>query len=145
MNRAIGIRILVFAISIAVFAAIVAAIVVMGPPSQQRQRRLDERRVQDLSTIVNTISKYTSTHEALPADLSVLGKQPGPRRAPTDPETGAPYEYIVLNAESYQLCAVFATPSADENAAAPYLQREGWTHGTGRQCFERNQKIGKNQ
>jgi hypothetical protein len=93
---------------------------------------------------VNTIGLYASTHEALPPDLSVLGKEPGPRRAPKDPDTGAPYEYAVLNTESYRLCAVFVTASPDANAAPPYTEREGWTHSTGRQCFERKQKIGKN-
>jgi type II secretory pathway pseudopilin PulG len=135
---------LVTGVSIAVVAAVVAAIVVMGSPTQQRQRRLDEHRVQDLSTIVNSIGMYASTHEALPPDLSMLGKQPGPRRAPTDPDTGAPYEYTVLGTDSYQLCAVFVTPSPDANTAPPYLEREGWAHGAGRQCFERKQKIGKN-
>jgi type II secretory pathway pseudopilin PulG len=144
MTRITGVRILVTGVSLAVLAAVVAAIIVMGSPTQQRQRRLDERRVQDLSTIATTIGIYASAHEALPPDLSVLGKEPGPRRAPKDPETGAPYEYIVLGTESYQLCAVFVTPSADADTARPYQERDGWTHGAGRQCFERKQKIGKN-
>ena len=146
MNRVTGVGILVSAVTGSVVAAVIAAIVVLGSPMEQRQRRLDERRVHDLTTIVNTISLYASTHEALPSELSVLGKQPGPRRAPMDPDTGAPYEYSVLGAESYQLCAVFTMPSPDASAApiSSYAEREGWTHGAGRQCFERKQKIGKN-
>lgn len=141
MKRVTGVRILVAGVIAAVAAAIIVAIIVLGSPMQQRQLRLDERRVRDLSTIANSISFYASTHETLPPDLSALGKQPGSRCAPVDPDTGTPYEYAVLGTESYRLCAVFAMPSPD--MALPYREGEGWTHGSGRQCFERKQKIGK--
>ncbi len=145
MNRATGVRILLTSVIASVAAAVVAAIFVLGSPAQQRQRRLDERRVRDLSTIANSIAMYASTHDALPADLSVLGNEPGPRRAPTDPDTGAPYEYAVLGAESYRLCAVFADPSADGRVQPfiPFAEREGWAHSAGKQCFDRKQKIRK--
>lgn len=142
MNRTTGVRTLVAGITAAVIAAIIAAIVVLGSPAQQRQRRLDERRVRDLSTIVNAIRLYAGTHEVLPPDLSVLNKQPGLPRAPSDPDTGMPYEYSVLNADSYQLCATFAMPTQD--ASPPYPETDGWTHSAGRQCFERKQKVGRN-
>jgi type II secretory pathway pseudopilin PulG len=142
MNRAAGIRILVAAVTAAVVAAVIGAIVVLGSPAQQRQRHLDERRVRDLSSISATINLYASTHGALPPDLAALGKEPGPRHAPNDPDTGAPYDYSVLTDESYRLCATFALPSPETDA--PYMERDGWTHAAGRQCFERKQKAGKN-
>jgi len=114
----------------------------LGSPEQQRQRHLDERRVRDLSNISASINFYAGTHSALPLDLAALGKEPGPHRASNDPDTGAPYEYSVLSAESYQLCATFALPSPETNA--PYMEHENWTHAAGRQCFERKQKIAKN-
>lgn len=141
MNRTTGVRILVAGVTTAVIAAIVAAIVVLGSPAQQRQRRLDERRVRDLSTIVNAIRLYAATHQALPPDLSALNKQPGLPRAPSDPDTGAPYDYSVLNADSYQLCATFAMPTPDNSQ--PYVATDGWTHDVGQQCFERKQKVGR--
>jgi hypothetical protein len=142
MNRAAGVKFLVAAVTAFVVAALIAAIVVLGSPALQRQRHLDERRVRDLSSISANINFYASTHNALPPDLATLGKEPGPRRAPNDPDTGAPYEYSVLTAESYQLCAVFALPSPETDA--PYMERDGWTHAAGRQCFERTHKITKN-
>lgn len=142
MNRAAGVRILIGVVTAAVIAAVIAAIIVLGSPAQQRQRHLDERRVRDLSSISASINLYASTHGALPPDLAALGKEPGPRRAPNDPDAGTPYEYSVLTDESYRLCATFASPSPETNA--PYMERDGWTHAAGRQCFERKQKIGKN-
>jgi len=142
MNRAAGIGILVAAVTAAVVAAVIGAIVVLGSPAQQRQRHLDERRVRDLSSISATINLYASTHGALPPDLAALEKEPGPRHAPNDPDTGMPYEYSVLTDESYQLCATFAMPSPETDG--PYMERDGWTHAAGRQCFERKQKAGKN-
>jgi len=140
MSSVTGPRILMAGVTAAVVAAVVAAVFVLGSPAEQRQRRLDERRVRDLSTIENSIRAYASTHPDLPSDLAALGREPGPRRAPTDPETGAAYEYSLTGKEAYRLCAVFAGPSAE--AASAYAEREGWTHGAGRQCFERKQKIG---
>ena len=139
MSGATGPRILIAGVTAAVVAAVVAAIVVLGSPAEQRQRRLDERRVRDLSTIVNSIRVYASAHEDLPPDLAALGKEPGPRQAPTDPDTGAAYEYALIGKEAYRLCAVFTGPS---DATPAYAEREGWAHGAGRQCFERKQKIG---
>jgi len=143
MKRATGVRILLVAVTTAVITSIVAAALVLGSPEQQRQRRLDECRVRDLSTIANSINLYVGAHGALPADLSALGKEPGPRRAPSDPGTGSPYEYEVLGSESYRLCAVFTTASADAETT-PYPEREGWSHGMGKQCFERKERIQKN-
>ena len=141
MNCAIGVRILLIGVTAVVVAAVIAAIVVLGTPAQQRQRRLDERRVRDLSTIENSIGIYTNMHGALPSDLALLGKEPGSRSAPSDPDTGAAYEYTVIDTESYRLCAVFSAPSS--KATSTFMDREEWTHGAGKQCFERRQKPAK--
>lgn len=142
MNRAGGVKLLVSAVTAAVVAAVIAAVVVLGSPAHQRQRHLDERRVRDLSSVTATINLYASTHGALPPDLAALGREPGPRHAPNDPDSGAPYEYSVHGSESYQLCATFALPSPETDAS--HMERDGWTHAAGRQCFERKQKIDKN-
>jgi len=143
MTRTSGVRLLVGCVSAAVAAAVVAAIVVLGSPGEQRLRALDARRTRDLADIAATIGRYAEEHGSLPDELSALGQRPGSRRAPNDPETGAPYEYSVLGAEKYQLCAVFHAQSPDAAFAHSYLERDGWPHGPGRQCFECVQKIGK--
>lgn len=143
MSRIIGVQLLVATVSLAMVAAVVAAIVVIGPPSQQRLLRLDAHRVTDLTGIAQAIGLYANRHERLPSELATLTKEPGPRINSVDPEARTPYEYAITGEESYRLCAVFSAASRDTPSVHTYLGEDGWTHDAGRQCFERKEKVGK--
>jgi hypothetical protein len=121
-----------------VAAAVIAAIVKLGSPSVQRQYKLDEVRVQNLTFIAMSLNGYFSRHKELPTDLDALAKEPGYHIERSDPVTGKPYAYQILGAASYRLCADFSADSAANSAAfAPYAN-VNWAHGPGRQCFDRN-------
>ena len=51
----------------AVVAAVVAGLWSIGPPSEQRLRRLDERRVSDLTQLSQAVHWYHTERRALPA------------------------------------------------------------------------------
>ncbi len=127
----------VFATAVVV-AALIAAMFVLGPPSAQRRRKMDEVRVQDLSSLEMTVNGYFKLHGALPAGLDVLAKEPGYRVARQDPDTGKPYEYQILSADSYRLCADFAVDPSTEpyNSFGGYTD-VAWAHGRGHRCFDR--------
>lgn len=120
---------------IVVLAAVIAAIAVMGSPSQQRLMRLDERRVDDLGRIAMAIDAYHKEHGRPPASLAALAAEPGVR-LPQDPESRQPYGYEVLGKAEYRLCAQFDTDTAEATDPQPWL-RAPWVHGAGRQCFKR--------
>jgi type II secretory pathway pseudopilin PulG len=124
--------------SLVVVATIVAAIVVMGPPSTQRSSRLDERRVTDLGNLVQAIQAYREAHDRLPADLPVLAAEPGSRLAIVDPDTAQPYGYAVLGAREYQLCARFDTDTAATMEPPVAWVPGDWNHGIGTRCFKRS-------
>ncbi len=124
--------------SLVVVATIVAAIVVMGPPSTQRLSRLDERRVTDLGNLVQAIQAYREAHDRLPADLPVLAAEPGSRLAIVDPDTAQPYGYAVLGAREYQLCARFDTDTAATMEPPVAWVPGDWNHGIGTRCFKRS-------
>ena len=128
-------RWLMIAASVVVLATLVAAIVAIGPPSVQRQIRLDDKRVQDLQRIVQVIDGYVQTHDSLPPDLATLARQPGLRLSIADPVDAASYGYTITGKHAYRLCAVFITDTANTPVARPW--RSGWNHGVGRQCFDR--------
>ena len=123
----------------AVAAAIVGGIIVLGSPSEQRQRRLDERRVQDLRRIAWAVDRYWTRHDSLPPDLAVLAAD-GSAHSLADPETGASYVYRIDEGRSFELCAVFARQSADEPPPAPPWR--DWTHGAGKHCFRLEPRNG---
>jgi type II secretory pathway pseudopilin PulG len=133
---------LAIVVSIAVFAAVIAAVVTIGPPSAQRERRLDAARISDLESIQNAVAAYVERHAALPADLPALAREPGYALSIADPQTGAPYVYQVTGATSYRLCASFTTDTAREgrDERPDYTYSVDWAHGAARQCFERHAK-----
>ncbi len=125
--------ILAAALTTIVIAAVIGAVLVLGPPGFQRQRRFDERRIEDLTTIETYIQTYWSRHETLPPDLDTLDEEPGfqvPRR---DPKTGEPYTYEPTGPRSYRLCTAFALDTAEHH---PPRDEARWAHGAGRQCFK---------
>src|SRR5580698_2076690 len=122
-----------------VAASVVAAIVMLGGPGAQRQRKMDEVRVQNLTFIALSINGYFTRHKELPADLDALVKEPGYRISRLDPDTGKPYGYEILGATSYRLCADFSVDSATDSPQGygAYVSVD-WAHGSGHQCFDRN-------
>lgn len=127
------------AATIAVIAMIVAGFVVAGSPLKQRALRFDERRVNDLQLLQSEIINQWVAKEKLPESLEALKDSISGFVAPVDPETEQAYEYRVLGAEKFELCATFTLPSRDEvkgRSIYPY-PTENWTHGAGRVCFER--------
>ena len=118
------------------------SIYLVGTPGQQRDVRLDERRVDDLRNIPENIDIYLKINEEMPAGLEDLI---GPRfyvQSIDDPETGVPYEYRVIEGANYELCAVFSTDDSERSSrprgsgpTARYYSDRVWDHGIGRSCF----------
>jgi hypothetical protein len=124
--------------SIVVVAAIAAAIAITGLPPQQRLERLDERRIADLGRIADAVVWYHDVNNRLPGDLAELAKYRGRSLSVVDPESGEAYGYERAGETAYRLCAHFATSSADDLDPPPAWAPDGWTHATGRQCFDRH-------
>jgi hypothetical protein len=135
-------RLIATAAGLLVLVAIIIGFLSVGSPSTERDRRMDERRVQDLTSIQNTIVyTYWQKTGKLPATLGELNDPLMPYVVPVDPETKQPYEYHTLSATSFKLCATFETKSDDTetNYGMDYGVRElgSFKHDAGRVCFER--------
>jgi hypothetical protein len=120
-------RLLAVLSTIAIIGAVVGGLIVIGPPSQQRARRLDDQRGGHLKAISEALDSYWSEHATLPRSLSELAQASQLPLDLEDPEARIPYEYRVAGPTSYQLCARFARASDERE----YV----WAHGAGRQCF----------
>ncbi|ARM30802.1 hypothetical protein [Prosthecochloris sp. HL-130-GSB] len=119
--------ILAIAVSLLVAAAVVRGLVMIGPIDEQRSRKFDQRRLSDLQRIASAVELYYRTYDELPDSLGVLETLPGSASL-LDPESGKPYTYRPVSADSYELCAVFALES-DESTALR------WSHKAGPACF----------
>ncbi len=113
-----------------VATAVVYGLMRLGPPSVERERRLDERRVEDLREIANAVDLHWTRRGNLPAALDTLPDTVASDASFSDPATGQSYEYRVLTESTFELCASFGTdwlrPSLDLF----------WSHPTGRHCFD---------
>ena len=123
---------LTFALAV-VGAFVLAGLFVMGSPTDERARRLDERRVTDLQAIKAATDLHWTRHRRLPESLSELTDEPGVTIRVADPDDGEPYGYQPLDTLRYEVCARFERAS-EEITRDP--ERDLWSHGAGPQCFE---------
>ena len=136
-------RFLVFGAIAIVAVATIGGFFLIGSPFQERLRRFDERRVQHLQEIQWQVISYWQRKDKLPARLDDLRDPISGFIPPSDPETGASYEYRVSGPLIFELCAAFKTaetfgPKIGPRPVGPGLDSTyNWMHGTGRVCFER--------
>lgn len=138
----IGERFFIALVVLAVVAVAITGLILSGPPSQERARRIDQQRVNDLQSITYNVNQYYSDFDTLPTSLDEMVSRLGTRMSimsPGDPATGQPYEYRAIGADQYELCATFAADSADLGPQAARIDPYGkqWEHVAGKACFTR--------
>ena len=134
MSGGLDKRMLVVAVGIVVVAAVVAGLLVVGSPVDERARRLDEQRVRELQELRTAVELHFRRDGVLPDSLEqVVRRSPLPVRL-TEPEGGRLYGYEVIDSTSYRLCATFSFPTPTGEASRYSYEKE-WAHGAGRQCY----------
>ena len=123
-----GRPLLVAAFVVVVLAAIVAGLVLIGPRGEERARRIDERRVEDLRRITAAARLFHMRHDRLPPALSSMASEPGVSLDLLDPVSGEAYLYRMVGSDRYEICAVF---DRESDEARPGF----WSHGAGEHCF----------
>jgi len=140
-----------YVVSAVVLLIIIYGITIIGSPSAQRAKMMDNQRISDLSSIQNQIvysqweNKGTvpESLDALKLDSPISGFL-----VPTDPETKQPYEYTMLSKNSFELCATFKTVNITDTQNSvdvrpisyPYPSgsiNENWQHKAEKTCFTR--------
>ena len=132
---------------LAVIAVIVTGFFVIGSPSQERARKLDQQRVNDLQQIQSAMDQYynLSNRYQLPASLVAMQQERNVYLASVvDPKTAQPYEYRTTGDMSYQLCATFEmdaqndpqNPYAPKAYPAAPIGPNFWSHTVGRNCYD---------
>ena len=124
-----------------VLIALVWGFILVGSPGTGRSQRFDEKRLEDLRMIQTEVLNIVYEGQPWNGDKPPEKKHPIPanlddlvsgavytRPSITDPETGAPYAYDVLDSNTFKMCATFA------------YERDlsydiGWNHTPGEQCY----------
>src|ERR1700735_1381611 len=87
-----------------VAVAAVATSIWLSPPSENRARALDQKRLGNLAQTVGANQPYSTVHRNLPADLKALDSEDN-RLAQAnwhDPETQLPFDYEITGEKSYR-------------------------------------------
>lgn len=131
--------------SVGVLIAIVWGAIIVGSPGEQRSKRFDDRRIEDLRAIQSEIFSIVYGDELrrpngqepepvnpLPQSLQdMLEKAVYTYPDITDPETGEQYIYNIINEDRFELCAVF-------NHEVKEQYDIFWNHPAGPHCYEFN-------
>lgn len=129
-----------------VVVAILAGFLIVGTPYSAREMRYDDQRVSDLQSIQSQVTYFYQQKRAVPATLSQLQDPLLGFLVPTDPATGAAYEYQKTSDLAFHLCATFAQPGGANQygrtvaypTSSPYGDvQDNWEHAAGHVCFER--------
>jgi hypothetical protein len=111
---------------VATLVILVAGLFAVGTPGEERLRKLDQARVNDLIQIQSEIANYYRDHGRLPASIQDVADVPasGVRRT-ADPVTRVPYGYHVADSTTYELSATFA---AVDSAGSPGIDYPSEPH-----------------
>jgi hypothetical protein len=122
---------------VSVAVVFVLGALIIGSPSTERARRLDENRVKDLRTIQQEIRNITLENtgptpkqvKPLPATLEEAQKNAVYTQPDiTDPITNMPYVYKTTGTSTFELCADFETARSQQYDIF-------WNHPEGHHCF----------
>ncbi len=110
---------------ITVITAVGVGLFILGSPMEERARRVDNRRVEDLQGIVAATDLYWTRHSRLPRSMDELTAD--------DPENLETYSYQAVDSIHYQVCANFERASGETSSNSA---RNLWAHNSGPQCFQ---------
>lgn len=141
MKYITGFRVFQAIVLIVITSACVVGFFVVGPPSEERARRMDLQRVDDLQQVMSSVDQFynQTNYQRLPTSLDELrSAQNVYLNSIRDPRTKEMYSYQVINALSYELCATFETPIDTSNQQPTYTYMPGntfWDHPAGEKCY----------
>jgi len=121
-------RVAAWGSALVVAATVVTGLSIIGKPSQQRFIRLDERRVADLRILAGAVNRHRGQRQELPTRAEEVIDGEITTRLPLDPESQQPYDYRVIDAVHYELCATFSRRSREPS-------NDFWFHDAGHRCF----------
>jgi len=121
------------AIIVTVFSA---ALFIVETPQQARDRRIDERIINNFYNIESGINSYYNTNHKLPATLDDIQKESIATDSLIDPGTRETFGYKPGSDVNYQLCANFRTDNKNSKDVAYQYLDQNRRHAAGSECLD---------
>jgi hypothetical protein len=114
----------------------ISAFFVAESPLKNRDRKIDQKIINDLGRIDSAIYSFYYDKNALPENLDELKSEIRfiSDQSLTNPFTKNNYEYKKISEKKYELCTDFKTSNKEINKSYDYWN-EKWMHDSGYQCF----------
>ena len=130
-------------VTVVALAALASGLSIIDMPWTARDRRLDARRVLDLTQIAEAVDRFWTQRRTLPDSIADVAGAATVGFISVDPATRAPYEYQRQSADSFQLCATFSLPNqaGTNDYQAGRNDPRRWQHATARQCFTLHPRL----
>ncbi len=128
--------------SVAIMLAIIIGFSVIGSPQSQRYMKYDQQKFSELQMLSGQVREYYQNTSTLPTTLTQLAQEFSYSITTTDPQSGASYVYRVIDAKTFELCAVFNLDAEPNLTRAVYypedpLNTSVWnTYKAGEYCFK---------
>jgi hypothetical protein len=120
-------------IAVCVILAITGGLSIMDSPEIARFKKLDEKRLRDLQGLSNAINGFRGKTHNLPETLEQLAQDQNWVTLKLHDDAQHPYDYLVKDDASYELCARF--DAASEGRGYNYGGVGSGKHPAGRYCF----------
>jgi len=130
------VRIYFFATLALIIAAFISSLFIVESPAAARNRRIDERIINNFYNIESAINTYYNTNQKLPASFEELKKEPMATDSLIDPSTREMFGYKVVSSTAYQLCANFRTDNKNSKDVAFQYMDETKRHLQGLECLD---------
>jgi len=127
-------KLIMIALTIIVTLTVVYGFVDGGSPQAARNKRNDDKRIQDIQSMKNWINSYYTKNTTLPATLQEAAasySSSGNSKVPVDPETNNAYLYQIVTDKEYKICATFSTNTSD--TTQKYMVE--YEHPSGSHCL----------
>lgn len=118
--------------------SLVAAFFFVESPAEARARNHDMQVLNAFTQIDSAISTYYTQTGKLPERLDQLNEQTPYINSQSfqDPQSKKMYDYKVMDASTYQLCADFQTDNTKDQPGQDYTYTDRWPHASGYQCLK---------
>jgi hypothetical protein len=141
MPRGRWLSILGWSVVALVVGALIWTFYVVGGPRFARMQKGDEQRVRQISDAVRAIRLYYTSHDVLPSSpKEVYATTFADGETFTDPLTGDLFDYRVVDAKRFELCATFEVDASGTEHVRYWWpddadMKKVYKHKKGRQCF----------
>jgi hypothetical protein len=128
-----------------VLVAFVFSILTVESPAETRNRKLDQRVVNNFYEIDSSVNSYYNKYEKLPENIAELQEEFNYLLDDDiiNPITKQAYEYKVVAEDEYELCTTFLSSNKEdvEDEYGRYADKM-WLHDVGQQCIsQKTQNI----